>query len=73
MYFSGRDSTWAPRNKRPEKIKDNLKEVEVCQHSYVNGNMGFVDHPGILNVLQLSIKQLNFIVILGTAGFKSLC
>ena len=31
IYFldSGRDVTWAPKNKRPEKQKDTIKEAEV--------------------------------------------
>ncbi len=28
-YTEGRNVTWALRNKRPEKVKDSLKEVEV--------------------------------------------
>ena len=25
----GRDCTWTPTNKRPEKLRDNIKELEV--------------------------------------------
>ncbi|XP_076463402.1 WD repeat-containing and planar cell polarity effector protein fritz homolog [Babylonia areolata] len=27
-YTEGRDMTWSPRNKRPERLRDNIKEVE---------------------------------------------
>ena len=30
QFMSSRDYTWCPRNKRPDKLKDTLKEVEVC-------------------------------------------
>lgn len=30
VYFlTGRDITWTPRNKRPERLRENLKETEV--------------------------------------------
>ncbi|ELU01109.1 hypothetical protein CAPTEDRAFT_167896 [Capitella teleta] len=33
-YTEGRNVTWVPRNKRPEKLKDGLKEVEELLANY---------------------------------------
>lgn len=30
VYLPGRDMIWSPRNKRPERLRDSIKEVEVC-------------------------------------------
>ncbi|ESO86364.1 hypothetical protein LOTGIDRAFT_167175 [Lottia gigantea] len=34
QYVESRDLVWSPRNKRPEKLKDNLKEVEDLMSQY---------------------------------------
>ena len=34
MYFTGRDATWTPSNKRPERLRDTLREVEVCGDTF---------------------------------------
>lgn len=34
IYTEGRDMIWSPRNKRPERLRDNIKEIEdlLAQH-----------------------------------------
>ena len=34
-FFSARGITWLPSNKKPEKLRDTLKECEVSTNTYV--------------------------------------
>ncbi|GFS16395.1 WD repeat-containing and planar cell polarity effector protein fritz homolog [Elysia marginata] len=35
QFEEGRDVIWTPRNKRPERLRDNLKEVEELLSQYM--------------------------------------
>lgn len=38
FHLPARDYPWILKNKRPEKLRDTLKEVEVCFRTFKNGN-----------------------------------